>query len=82
MKEKLKQKVKSYSFWTGLSASIVVLAKSIADIFGADVNEDIITNVIMAICGVLIVLGIVVMPTSKESNELVVKSVEEQERDE
>ena len=27
MKEKLKQKVKSYSFWTGLSASIVVLAK-------------------------------------------------------
>lgn len=59
----------SYSFWTGLAAAVVILAKSIADIFGATVNEEIITNVIMAICGLLVALGFVTMPTAEQEKE-------------
>lgn len=66
MKQKLKQKISSYSFWTGLAAAVVILAKSIADIFGATVNEEIITNVIMAVCGVLVAFGIVIVPTGEK----------------
>ena len=69
MKQKLKKKMSSYSFWTGLAAAVVILAKSIADIFGATVNEEIITNVIMAICGLLVALGFVTMPTAEQEKE-------------
>lgn len=89
MKQKLKQKVKSYSFWTGLSASVVILIESIASIFGAQVDEEIITNLVMAVCGVLVMLGIVVMPVTEnktnadaEETKEIDDQTDKQEKDE
>lgn len=55
-------KYKSYAFWTSLAAAVVVLVGVLASIFGFEANEKLVTDLIMAICGILVVLGIVKMP--------------------
>lgn len=67
----MKQKIKSYAFWTSLSAAVVVFVNSLGKIFGFTVEESLITNLIMAVCGILIVLGVVNMPfeENKESED-------------
>ena len=62
----IKDKIKSFSFWTGLSAAVVVLFQSLGKVFGFSVNEQGISDIIMAICGVLVVFGIV----SKKENKI------------
>lgn len=58
---------KSYGFWTALAGAIVVLINSIGKCFGFAVEEEIITNIVMAVAGVLVVFGVVSMP--KDENE-------------
>lgn len=70
---KLKNKIKSYAFWVALSSAVVILVQSIGKLFGLNVEGGIIENVIMSICGVLVVLGIVTKSDNAEDN----KSVEE-----
>ncbi len=68
-------KYKSYAFWTSLSAAVVVLVGLIANAFGFEADEKLVSDIIMAICGVLVVLGVVQMPlkdstsTDDESQE-------------
>ncbi|MEG1751450.1 MAG: phage holin [Clostridia bacterium] len=69
MKEKLKQKIKSYSFWTSMAGAVVVLLQSLSEVFGFVVSEKMVSNIIMAICGVLVVLGVVSMPTPPKKAE-------------
>ena len=64
----LKEKFKTFSFWTGLSAAVVILMQSIGKMFGFAVNEQGISDIIMAICGVLIVFGIVNKPEKEQKN--------------
>lgn len=59
-------KFKSYAFWTSLAAAMVVLIGVFASIFGFEADEKLVTDLIMAICGVLVVLGIVKMPSKEE----------------
>ena len=61
------KKFKSYGFWTALAGAIVVLINSIGKCFGFAVEEEIITNIVMAVAGVLVVFGVVSMP--KDENE-------------
>lgn len=63
----MKTKIKSYAFWTALSAAAVILINSLGKVFGFSVEESIVTNLIMAVCGVLVVFGIVKSP--KEEND-------------
>ena len=58
----LKEKIRKYSFWTGLSAALVMLCSSLAKCFGFTINNQIVEDVVMSICGVLVALGIVCMP--------------------
>jgi len=55
----LKNRIKTYAFWVALSSAIVILLQSIGKLFGFEVESSTIENVIMSICGVLVVLGIV-----------------------
>lgn len=52
-------KVKTYAFWLALSSAVVILIQSFGKLFGFEIESSIIENVIMSICGVLVVLGIV-----------------------
>ncbi|MBO5021953.1 MAG: hypothetical protein J6C53_00530 [Clostridia bacterium] len=60
---------KSYGFWTALAGAIVVLINSIGKCFGFAVEEEIITNIVMAVAGVLVVFGIVSMPKDKDEEK-------------
>lgn len=64
----MKQKLKSYSFWVGLVASIMLVVKFIAESFGFKINEEAINSVVNSILGVLTVFGVINKPTTKEIN--------------
>jgi len=50
---------KTYAFWVALSSAIVILIQNLGKLLGFEIESGIIENVIMSICGVLVVLGIV-----------------------
>ena len=64
----MKQKLKSYSFWVGLVASIMLVVKFIAESFGFKINEEAINSIVNSILGVLTVFGVINKPTTKEIN--------------
>ncbi|MDD3397154.1 MAG: phage holin [Clostridia bacterium] len=59
---KFKDRIKSYKFWVGLSASLVILLQALGDAFGFTIQNEIINGITMGFCGVLVVLGIVEQP--------------------
>ena len=78
----MKDKIKSYSFWTALSGAVVVLLQAIGDCFGFSIQSELVSGIIMAIAGVLVVFGVVSMPnkdgsTDKESEEQTKNQAEE-----
>lgn len=72
----MKNKIKSYGFWTALAGAVVVLVNALGQMFGFSVDNEIITNVIMAIAGLLVVLGVVTMPKGEDGNQQEGKSEE------
>ncbi len=72
----MKNKIKSYGFWTALASAVVVLVNALGQMFGFSVDNEIITNVIMAIAGLLVVLGVVTMPKGEDGNQQEGKSEE------
>ena len=66
---KLKQLIKSYGFWTALAGAIVVLVNAIGRAFGFFIEEEVISNIIMAVAGVLVVFGIVSLPRPNEDEK-------------
>ncbi len=78
----MKNRFKSYGFWTALAGAVVVLLQALGECFGFSVDDEIISGVIMAIAGVLVVLGVVTMPKGEdntESNKQPAESNEEEE---
>ena len=76
---------KTYGFWTALAGAVVVLLNALGDCFGFSINNEIVSNVIMAIAGLLVVLGVVSMPKeeiSKGENEESAEEVLEESDDE
>ncbi len=65
----LKNRVKTYAFWVALSSAVVVLVQSLGKLFGFEIESSTIENVIMSICGVLIVLGIVTNSTDSKTDD-------------
>ena len=64
------KRVKTYAFWVALSSAVVILVQSIANLFGFSIDSSTIENVIMSICGVLVVLGIVVNPNTEDGDNV------------
>lgn len=75
----MKNKIKNYSFWIGLSGAVVVLVEAIGKAFGFIPDGQIISDIIMAIAGVLVIFGVVSMPTETNSFD---STIEKQEQDE
>lgn len=68
-----KSRIRKYSFWTGLSAALVMLCGAVAKCFGLSIDNKVVEDVVMSICGVLVALGFVCAPKSskiqKEQND-------------
>lgn len=65
----MKNKFKSYSFWTALAAAVVVLVEAFGRLFGFIPDGKLVADIIMAVAGVLVVLGVVAAPTGTEKRD-------------
>lgn len=65
----MKNKFKSYSFWTALAAAVVVLVEAFGRLFGFIPDGKLVADIIMAVAGVLVVLGVVTAPTSTDKKD-------------
>ncbi len=63
----MKKLIKSYRFWTALAGAFGLFVVSIAKLFGHTMNSVVVEELVMAVCGVLIVFGIVKKPETEES---------------
>ena len=66
---RVKEKLKSYSFWSALSGAMVIFVNALGKIFGFSVEDELISGLIMAIAGVPIRISIVTMPSSKNESQ-------------
>lgn len=57
---------KSYGFWTALAGAAAMLAGALGKYFGVTVNGELVSEIIMAIAGVLVALGVVCMPKGEQ----------------
>jgi len=62
----LKMKVKSYSFWVSLASALILILKLIGQKFGFTVDETLISDLFTSLCAILVILGIIVVPSSSQ----------------
>ncbi|MBQ8444629.1 MAG: hypothetical protein IJX25_04685 [Clostridia bacterium] len=67
---------KSYGFWTAFAGAVVILVNALGELFGFSIESKLIENVIMAVAGVLVALGIVSVNKGKQEE---LKDVEAEE---
>lgn len=60
----LKTKIKSYSFWVSLASAVILILKLIGQRFGFDVDEGLISDLFTSLCAILVILGIIVVPSA------------------
>lgn len=60
MKLKIKERIKNVGFWTSLIGGVILILGA----FGVEIGEEQVSNVINAVCSLLVVFGIVSDPTS------------------
>lgn len=65
----MKKRFKTYSFWVSLSGAIVVFVEAIGRIIGFIPNAELINNIVMSIAGILVVFGVVLMPTEEDLSD-------------
>ena len=63
------EKFKSYSFWVGLIASIMLVVKFIAESFGFSIPEDSINSIVNGVLGILCVIGVINKPAKLDNKE-------------
>lgn len=63
---KIKDKIKSYSFWVSLASAVILILKVLGARFGFTVDEGMISDLFTAMCSILVLLGIIVVPGSTQ----------------
>ncbi len=82
---KIKNLIRSYSFWTALAGALCILVSALGRAFSFKVEEKIISDVVMAIAGVLVAIGVVNLPkkeTIQEEGEAPEEEISSKEDDE
>ena len=73
----MKKLVKSYKFWSALAGAVGLLFIAINDTLGISINAGGVEQIILAVCGILVVFGVVKMPSNKEGQHEVNNQEEE-----
>lgn len=68
----LKTKVKSYSFWVSLASAVILILKLVGQKFGFSVDEGLISDLFTSLCAILVITGIIVVPSSSSIEQKVV----------
>lgn len=77
----MKNRIKSYSFWTALSGAVVIFLNALGDLFGFAVQDELVSGLVMAVAGILVVFGIVTMPSNDSTNDDNATNDEDSEED-
>lgn len=67
---KIKDKIKSYSFWVSLTSAVILILKVLGNRFGFTVDEGMVSDLFTALCSILVLLGIIVVPSASTSTNL------------
>lgn len=67
---KLKDKIKSYSFWVSLASAIILILKILGTRFGFSVDETMISDLFTALCSILVLLGIIAVPSNTQTTQI------------
>lgn len=78
----MNKRFKSYSFWTALVGAVVVFLNALGDCFGFSIDNDLVSGLIMAFAGLLVVLGVVTMPKDSENSQSDAEDDKEEESQE
>lgn len=73
----MKNKLKTTSFWLGLSGALVVLIGAISRLFGVNISSAIVEDIVLSICSILICLGFVNKKTDSGVEETKEELLEE-----
>lgn len=65
----MKEKFKSYSFWLSVTGAVILLLNNLGKAFGFTVDNEIIYSIVDAVCGVLVVFGVLTMNKKTNSNQ-------------
>lgn len=60
----LKQKIRTYNFWISLSSALLLFLRITGQNFGFEIDSNAFMDIMTALCGVLVVTGIITMPTT------------------
>lgn len=66
----MKEKFKSYSFWMSVSAGVVLVINNIGKVFGFSISNEVVTEIVDSVCGVLILFGVLSMNNKDEKNAI------------
>lgn len=74
----LKDKIRTYNFWISLASAVLVFLRLLGQIVGFKIDSSSFMDIVTALCGILVVLGIIIMPTSFKSSTKVETEVKSQ----
>ena len=74
----LKDKIRTYNFWISLASAVLVFLRLLGQIVGFKIDSSSFMDIVTALCGILVVLGIIIMPTSSKSSTKVETEVKSQ----
>lgn len=60
------KKIKTTGFWISLSGAVMLVVQTILGAFGITFNSEIVNTIVSAICGVLVLTGVLI-PTKSDS---------------
>ncbi len=66
---KLKDKIKTYSFWVSIASAVILILKILGNRFGFAIDETMISDLFTALCSILVLLGIIVIPSSPQQEK-------------
>lgn len=75
---KLKDKIKSYSFWVSIASAVILILKVLGNRCGFTVDESMISDIFTALCSVLVLLGIIVIPQSPNQTNSTKQDINQQ----
>lgn len=73
---KIKDKIKSYSFWVSLASAVILILKVVGSRFGFTVDESMVSDAFTALCSILVLLGIIVVPSTQDKTSQTQESTE------
>lgn len=65
----MKNKIRTTSFWLGLSGAIVIILETISNILGLNLYSKEIESIILSICSALVMVGIITKKNVTDEKE-------------